>query len=121
MSAVREDQRAAGRCADIDGFAVNTHIVFLTDGILDVDDADGSNDLYSAHGLERYEDRTKGSGTNLEAHRARFLAACARTREMGITIWVIALDTGDTADTVSPEYGLAIVEETTEIGHQILS
>lgn len=83
---------------EINTVPVNTHIVFMTDGRLDVDDANGSNDLYSAHSVERFMGRTQGDGTNLENHKARFSSACARAREMGITVWVIALDVTDTAD-----------------------
>ncbi|MDE1467685.1 TadE/TadG family type IV pilus assembly protein [Aurantiacibacter sp. D1-12] len=78
---------------EIDGVPVNTHIVFMTDGRLDTGDS-----LYSAHGVERYQDRTRGNGTQDEQHLARFAATCTLAREMGITIWVIALDVTDTDD-----------------------
>lgn len=77
--------------------AVNKHIVFMTDGILDVDDKTG-HDLYSAHGLERFYGRTQGGGTNLQNHRNRFLSACSTAKAMGMTIWVIALDVTNSDD-----------------------
>lgn len=92
------DFDAGDNVTDIDTVPVNTHIIFMTDGMIDVDDADGSNDLYSAHGLERFEDRTGGTDTNVAAHLSRFQSTCRIAREMGITIWVIALDVTDTAD-----------------------
>ncbi|WP_271078599.1 Tad domain-containing protein [Aurantiacibacter sp. MUD61] len=76
---------------DIDGVPVNTHIVFMTDGILDTGDT-----LYSAHGVEAHQDRTRGTGTLDEQHQRRFEATCRLAGEMGITVWVIALDVTDT-------------------------
>lgn len=80
-----------------DGIPVNQHIVFMTDGKLDTGDL-----LYSAYGIQRYEQRVQGcdSGSNGcdAAHIARFKAACALAKSMGITVWVIALDVTDTDD-----------------------
>ncbi len=78
---------------DIDGIPVNTHIVFMTDGELDT-----GGTLYSAHGVENLQDRTRGDGTQDAQHLARFASACNLARQMGITIWVIALDVADTDD-----------------------
>jgi|GEM_PF-427570 len=78
---------------DIDGIPVNTHIVFMTDGELDT----GST-LYSAHGVETYQNRTRGSGSQDARHLARFASTCTMAKQMGITIWVIALDVADTDD-----------------------
>jgi Flp pilus assembly protein TadG len=80
-----------------DGIPVNQHIVFMTDGKLDTGDL-----LYSAYGIQRYEKRVQGcssgsSGCNA-MHIARFKAACALAKSMGITVWVIALDVTDTGD-----------------------
>jgi Flp pilus assembly protein TadG len=67
---------------------VDRHIVFLTDGDMT---ADGAN--YSSYGIPNARRRLSG-GTDEEAkHRTRFLNACNRARSMGVTIWVIALDT----------------------------
>ena len=76
-----------------DEIPVNQHIVFMTDGMLDTGDL-----LYSAHGIERYQKRTQGSGSLDDKHIARFNAACDLAKAMGITVWVIALDVADTAD-----------------------
>ena len=72
---------------------VNQHIVFMTDGQLDT----GST-LYSAAGIETYQQRTQGSGTQDDKHLDRFASACSVAKSMGITIWVIALDVGSTDD-----------------------
>ncbi len=80
-----------------DGIPVNQHIVFMTDGMIDTDDLTG-HDLYSAHGLERFQRRTQGSGSNTARHLSRFESACNLAKSMGITVWVIALDVADTDD-----------------------
>ncbi len=74
---------------------VDRHIVFLTDGDMTADNAN-----YSAYGIPNARRRLSG-GTDEEAkHRTRFLAACNRARSMGITVWVIALDTTTGGDEV---------------------
>lgn len=76
-----------------DGIPVNQHIVFMTDGLLDT-----GGRLYSAHGIEDYQGRTQGSGSQNNRHISRFNAVCDLAKSMGITIWVIALDVTDTDD-----------------------
>jgi hypothetical protein len=76
-----------------DGIPVNQHIVFMTDGRLET-----YGRLYSAHGIEDYQNRTQGSGSLSARHIARFNAACDVAKSMGITIWVIALDVTDIDD-----------------------
>lgn len=66
---------------------VERHIVFLTDGVMT---ADLNN--YSAFGIPQREDRMTGGGSLVQKHQTRFLNACNRARQMGMTIWVIALD-----------------------------
>lgn len=78
---------------DWEGIPINLHIVFMTDGMLDT-----GNTLYSAHGVEQYQNRTRGSGSLDDKHIARFHSACDVAKEMEITIWVIALDVTDTTD-----------------------
>lgn len=79
-----------------DGVAVNQHIVFMTDGILQT-----HSGIYTSHGLERYQNRTQGSGTLSEKHQARFESTCEVAKSMGVTVWVIALDVAD-VDGVRP-------------------
>ena len=57
---------------------INKHIVFMTDGMLDT-----GNTLYSAHGIERYQDRTPGWNSLDAKHLARFESACRVAKAMG--------------------------------------
>ena len=81
-----------------DGIPVRQHIVFMTDGKLDTDDASGRNDLYSAFGLQRFQGRVQGSGAIRTRHINRFNSICTLAKSMSVTIWVIALDVTDTDD-----------------------
>ena len=78
---------------EIDGIPVNTHIVFMTDGELDT-----GGTLYSAYGVETYQQRLGTSGSQNSRHIDRFASVCNVAKNMGMTIWVIALDVGDTDD-----------------------
>lgn len=84
---------AADNPTEIDGVPVNQHIVFMTDGMLDTGDT-----LYSAHGIEKYQGRTQGSGSLEQRHIARFKSICTLAKSMGVTVWVIALDVTSTTD-----------------------
>lgn len=66
---------------------VQKHIVFLSDGAMQV-----NSYFYSAIGLPMRRVRTTGSGTNDQKASARFLSTCNRAREMEMTVWVIVLD-----------------------------
>jgi Flp pilus assembly protein TadG len=66
---------------------VDKHIVFMTDGVMTV-----PSTSYSSFGHHAAEDRWVASGTDIERQTKRFLNACNRARQMGATIWVIALD-----------------------------
>lgn len=72
---------------------INKHIVFMTDGMLDTGET-----LYSAHGIERFQERTQGWSSLDSKHLSRFESACRVAKAMGVTIWVIALDVEDTDD-----------------------
>ena len=84
---------ASDNPTEIDDIPVNQHIVFMTDGMLDTGDR-----LYSAHGVERYQDRTDSFSSQTEAHLSRFDSVCDVAKSMGITVWVIALDVTDIDD-----------------------
>jgi Flp pilus assembly protein TadG len=84
---------AADNPEEWNGVPVQKHIVFLTDGRLEVTDR-----VYSSYGVDRYDRRLGTSGTLNDRHITRFLSACNRAKSMGITIWVIALDVTDTDD-----------------------
>lgn len=70
---------------------VHKHIVFLSDGQMKVDGV-----FYSHIGIPDRRRRVLGLGTHEDRAKARFLSACNRAREMGVTVWVIALDIGST-------------------------
>ena len=78
---------------EIDGIPVNMHIVFMTDGELDTGPT-----LYSAYGVEDYQERLAGWGTQDQQHIDRFQSVCTVAKSMGVTVWVIALDVGNTGD-----------------------
>ncbi len=78
------------------GVPVAKHIVYLTDGNLQV-----STNGYSAYGYEREGKRLQGSQSQNDRHIAHFLSACSRARAMGMTVWVIALDVTNT-DEIEP-------------------
>lgn len=77
----------------ISGVPVNMHIVFMTDGKLDT-----GGTLYSAYGVDTYQQRLGTSDTRNQRHIDRFHSVCELAGNMGITVWVIALDVGDTDD-----------------------
>lgn len=78
---------------EINDIRVARHIIFLTDGEMT---ADSFN--YSSFGIPDASDRMSGFGSLVSKHQTRFLNACNRARQMGATIWVIALDVGSTDD-----------------------
>jgi hypothetical protein len=78
---------------EIDDIPVNTHIVFMTDGMLDTGPT-----LYSAYGVDTYQRRLGNSGSQNGRHIDRFESVCQTIRNMGVTVWVIALDVSDTDD-----------------------
>ncbi len=85
--------RANNNPAEVNGFPVNKHIVFMTDGILDT-----GGKFYSAFGLDSFENRRTGTADADAWHVEHFHSACARARAMDMTVWVIALDVADTDD-----------------------
>ena len=75
---------------------VDKHIIFLTDGEMTADTAN-----YSSYGIPDADDRMSGGASLVQNHKDRFLNACNRARQMGATIWVVAIDTGAYSD-ISP-------------------
>lgn len=73
--------------------SVSRHIIFMTDGLM----APLVN-VYSAYGQELYDNRVAPSGTSsntlINYHNNRYLAACAKAKNLGYTIWVIGFGTG---------------------------
>ena len=86
---------AASNPAEFNGYPVNKHIIFMTDGLTDTQTNPW---YYSAYGVNAVESRMQGTGNSDELHVARFHSACALARSMNITVWIIALDVADTTD-----------------------
>jgi len=84
---------AAKNPTEANGFPVNKHIVFMTDGTLDT-----GGTYCSAYGVDNFDQRRVGTSNRNQWHRERFKNGCTRAKSMNMTIWVIALDVGDTAD-----------------------
>ena len=81
---------ASDNPTEIDDVPVNQHIVFMTDGMLDTGDQ-----LYSAHGVKRYQQCTQGSGSEDEKHLSRFASTCSLAKSMGITVNDVVFYTAD--------------------------
>ena len=74
---------------------VSRHLIFMTDGVLQVNDI-----FYSAYGLERHDFKV-GTGDETQAsanHTSRFQAVCEATKAKGIRVWVIAFATSLTTE-----------------------
>ncbi len=74
---------------------VSRHLIFMTDGVLDIGDL-----YYSAYGLELHDQRI-GTGDEDQAsinHITRFRAVCDAVRAKGIRLWVVAFATTLNAD-----------------------
>lgn len=76
------------------GFPVNRHVIFMTDGAMDPD-----LDAYTAWGVEKFSSggrRVSGNGnasTQLDSHTQRFRMMCNKLKGMDISVWVIAFGT----------------------------
>lgn len=81
----------------VDDWPVNVHIIFFTDG-----HTYNTGTHYTAYGVERYTHRIAGDGvaqdqaitsTDLIAkHNERLSNICTLAKSMGMTIWVVVLD-----------------------------
>ena len=77
---------------------VNVHIIFFTDGQMY-----NTGGHYTAYGIEQYTHRVAGDGVAADAavnstdliakHNERFANICTLAKSMGMTIWVVVLDT----------------------------
>ncbi len=69
---------------------VSRHLIFFTDGQLDIGD-----NYHSAYGVERHNGFIGGGieATASQNHKERFLALCDATKAKGIRVWVIAFAT----------------------------
>jgi hypothetical protein len=80
---------------------VQKHIVLLTDGVMSTTEV-----AYTTYGAD-WVDRRLGTANPMSPgitdpirgrHTRRFLNACNRARTMGMTVWVIVLDSGSLPD-----------------------
>lgn len=70
------------------------YIVFMSDGALQTND-----NAYYTYGLEKIDRRaTGGTLDDNTNHNARFQAVCTAAKNKGITVFVVAFDTGLTTD-----------------------
>jgi Flp pilus assembly protein TadG len=73
--------------------SISRHLIFMTDGQMEP-----NLNVYSAYGVESFDNRVAPRNSNLATvtarHNARFLAACDQVKAQGITLWVIAFGTG---------------------------
>lgn len=72
--------------------SVSRHIIFMTDGKMEP-----GVGIYSAYGEELYDNRVAPPGSDntdlVDYHNNRFLAACAKAKSLGYTVWVIGFGT----------------------------
>ena len=74
------------------GFPVNRHVIFMTDGALDTDPS-----IYGAHGIEKFDKRVTPTGSNATlldtSHIQRFRMMCNSVKGSNTSVWVIAFGT----------------------------
>ncbi|WP_156678615.1 TadE/TadG family type IV pilus assembly protein [Sphingomonas profundi] len=80
---------AADNPATYGSMPVSRQVIYMTDGIIDT----GAT-LYHTYGMEKWDKRvTGGYTTDADSdarHDQRFKMMCAATKQMGVSIWVIA-------------------------------
>ncbi len=83
-------------CEEYNSMPCNRHLIFMTDGAHTT-----YCNVYTAYGVERNDVRTTGGGTcpqQLARHQQRLQMICNATKNMNVSLWVIAFDTA-----LSPE------------------
>lgn len=82
----------ADGCDEFNGMPCNRHLIFMTDG----QQTAYCSDTYTAWGLERNDMRVTGAGTcpdQLARHEQRFRMICNATRNLNVSVWVVAFAT----------------------------
>jgi Flp pilus assembly protein TadG len=76
----------------------NRVIVFLTDGAMQPNQT-----IYGLYGLEQFDKRVSGGSFNqlTNYHNARFVAACATAKTLGIDVWTVAIGMDTTTELTS--------------------
>jgi Flp pilus assembly protein TadG len=80
------------------GDAIARHIVFMTDGV-----QVNNNENYSTHGVEWWDRRISGDGSNtneFNRRRDRLQVICRAARQENITVWVVAFGTALTQNLI---------------------
>lgn len=83
----------ADGCEEYNGMPCNRHIIFMTD---DAQTAYCTENVYTAWGLEPNDMRVTGAGTcpnQLDRHKQRFQMICNATKNMNVSVWVVAFGT----------------------------
>ncbi|MDT9599265.1 pilus assembly protein [Sphingosinicella rhizophila] len=119
----------ADACETYNAMPCTRHIIFMTDGQMDTDNA-----IYQAYGIEQNDMRVSGVSNADEnnrnsRHTQRFKMACQSAKTMGTSIWVIAFGTSLTtaltecasnANQASTSTNkAALIAKFTEIGNNI--
>ncbi|WP_303542078.1 pilus assembly protein [Sphingomonas natans] len=73
--------------ASYNSMPTNRFIIFMTDGLLDTGPT-----LYSAYGVEKYDQRVTGGDTSTQdaRHQQRFNLMCSAIKNRSVSIWVVA-------------------------------
>lgn len=85
----------ADGCEEFNGMPCSRHLIFLTDG----QQTAYCNDTYTAYGVERNDQRVKNSNCSepdaeqLARHQQRFKMICNATKNMNVSVWVVAFAT----------------------------
>ncbi len=82
----------ADACTEYNGMPCNRHIIFLTDG-----QQTTYCNVLTAYGVEQNDMRTTGAGncpSQQARHEQRFRMICNAAKNMNVSVWVIAFDTG---------------------------
>jgi len=115
-------------CETFNGMPCNRHVIFMTDG----QQTAYCENTYTAYGLESNDMRVTGDGTcpdQLARHEQRFKMICNATKNMGVSVWVVAFDTTLNANLTScadnasqafvSEDQEDLIQKFREIGNQI--
>lgn len=87
-------------CEEYNGMPCNRHVIFMTDD----QQTAYCSDTYTAYGLEQNDMRVSGAGSCpqlLARHQKRFQMICNATKNMDVSVWVVAFGTSLNASLTS--------------------
>ena len=79
-------------CEEYNRMPCNRHLIFMTDGAQTT-----YCNVYTTYGIEQNDMRTTNSSScsqQLARHQQRFQMICNAAKNMNVSVWVIAFDTG---------------------------